>query len=133
MQQKFDESIESYKKALRLNPTDMDTKYNLAYAQLLKKKQEQQQQQQQQNQDQNKDQDKKQDKDQNKDQQNQDQNKDQQNKNQDQNKDQQNKDQEKQQDQKISRNSNNKIKFRKKMRSNCYRLYKRWKAKSRTK
>ena len=100
MQQKFDESIESYKKALRLNPTDPETKYNLAYAQLLKKKQEQQQQQQQQNQDQNKDQDKKQDKDQNKDQQNQDQNKDQQNKNQDQNKDQQNKDQQKQQDQK---------------------------------
>ena len=63
MQQKIDESIESYKKALRENPSDLDTKYNLAYAQMLKKKMQQQQKQQQQNknQDQNK-------KDQNKDQ-----------------------------------------------------------------
>ena len=43
MQQKIDESIESYKKALRDNPSDLETKYNLAYAQMLKKKQEQQQ------------------------------------------------------------------------------------------
>jgi hypothetical protein len=95
MNSKVDESIESYKKALRQNPTDMETKYNLAYAQLLKKMQ-QQQQQQQQNQDQNKDKDKQdQDKqDQNKD--NQDKNKDQQNKNQ---QDQQNKQDQKQQQQ----------------------------------
>jgi Ca-activated chloride channel homolog len=79
--QKLDESIETYKQALRNNPNDIDTKYNLAYAQRLKK---QQQQQQQQNKNQNnKDQ-------QNKDQQNQDKNK------QDQNKDQQNKDQQNQ-------------------------------------
>ncbi len=90
MNSKVDESIESYKKALRQNPTDLETKYNLAYAQLLKKMQ-QQQQQNQQNQDQNKDQDKQ---DQNKD--NQDQNKDQQNKNQ---QDQQNKQDQKQQQQ----------------------------------
>ena len=80
MNQKIDESIESYKKALRQNPTDLETKYNLAYAQLLKN---QQQQQQQQNQDQNKDQ--KQDQEQqqqNQDQQNKDQNKDQQQQNQ---------------------------------------------------
>lgn len=77
MNQKIDESIESYKKALRQNPNDLETKYNLAYAQLLKK--QQQQQQKQQNQDQ--------DKDQNKDQQQQQQNQDQQNK--DRNKDQQ--------------------------------------------
>ncbi|MEE4284811.1 MAG: tetratricopeptide repeat protein, partial [Mariniphaga sp.] len=51
MQQRIDESIESYKKALRLNPDDLDTKYNLAYAQMLKNQQEQQEQQQQ-NQDQ---------------------------------------------------------------------------------
>jgi tetratricopeptide (TPR) repeat protein len=92
MNSKVDESIESYKKALRQNPTDMETKYNLAYAQLLKKMQEQQQQ----NQDQNKDQDK------------QDQNKD----NQDQNKDQQNKDQQDQQnkqDQKQQQQQQNKI------------------------
>lgn len=75
MNQKIDESIESYKKALRQNPTDLETKYNLAYAQLLKK---QQQQNQDQNQDQNKDQNQDQQQ-QNKDQQNKDQNQDQQN------------------------------------------------------
>ncbi len=80
MQQKLDESIESYKKALRQNPGDLETKYNLAYAQMLKKKQQDQQNKQDQNKDQNKDQDKQ---DQNKDQNKQDQNK------QDQNKDQQ--------------------------------------------
>ncbi len=95
MQEKLDESIESYKKALRENPSDLETKYNLAYAQMLKKKKEEQEKQ---NQDQNKDQDK--DKDQNKDQ-NQDQNKDNQDKNKDQNKDQQkqNQDQNKNKDQ----------------------------------
>jgi tetratricopeptide (TPR) repeat protein len=100
MNGKIDESIESYKEALRQNPGDLDTKYNLAYAQLLKKKQEEEQQKQDQNKDQNKDQDKQ---DQNKDQQ--DQNKDQQDKqNQDQNKDQQNQDQQQQQQQnKISK------------------------------
>jgi Ca-activated chloride channel homolog len=44
MQQKIDESIESYKEALRLNPNDLDTKYNLAYAQNLKKQQQNQDQ-----------------------------------------------------------------------------------------
>jgi Ca-activated chloride channel homolog len=72
-QQQLDESIETYKKALRINPGDMETKYNLAYAQQLKQQQKK--------------------KDQNKDQ-----NKDDQKKNQDQNKD-QNKDQDKQQQQ----------------------------------
>lgn len=84
MNSKIDESIESYKKALRKNPTDWDTKYNLAYAQLLKKQQEQQQQNQDKNQDK------------------QDQNKDQQEQNKDQNKDnqdQQNQDQQQQQQQ----------------------------------
>jgi tetratricopeptide (TPR) repeat protein len=90
MQQKLDESIESYKKALRNNPNDLDTKYNLAYAQMMKNKQQQQQ-----NQDQNKDQ--------NKDQQNQDQNKDQQN---DQNKD--NQDQQNKQDQQNQNQDQNK-------------------------
>lgn len=112
MQQKLDESIESYKKALRENPSDLETKYNLAYAQMLKKQQEQQQQQQQQNQDQNKDQNKDQQKnqDQNKDQQNKDQNQDQQNKDQ-QNKDQQNqnKDQQKQDQQQKQQPQQNKI------------------------
>ena len=104
MQQKIDESIESYKKALRENPSDMETKYNLAYAQMLKKQQEQQQQQQQ-NQDQNKDQDQdQQNQDQNQQNQNQDQNKDQNQDKQDQNKDQQQQNQDQQQQQnKISK------------------------------
>jgi Ca-activated chloride channel homolog len=70
-QQKLDESIEAYKEALRNNPSDLDTKYNLAYAQMLKNQpQDQDQQQDKQDQDQN-----------------QDQNQDQQNQNQDQNQD----------------------------------------------
>ena len=103
--QKIDESIEAYKEALRNNPDDIETKYNLAFAQRLKNQQQQQQQQQQQNQDQ-------QDQDQNQDQQNQDQNKNQQNKDQDkqqqnqnkQNQDQQNQEKQQQQPQnKISK------------------------------
>jgi tetratricopeptide (TPR) repeat protein len=112
-QQQIDQSIESYKEALRRHPDDLDTKYNLAWAQRMKKKQEQQQQQQQQNQDQNQDQQQQQQQDQqNQDQQqqNQDQqqqNQDQQQQNQDQqqqqNQDQQNQDQQQQQPYKISK------------------------------
>jgi tetratricopeptide (TPR) repeat protein len=71
-QQKIDESIDAYKEALRNNPTDLDTKYNLAYAQMLRN-QQQNQDQQQQNQDQQQ---------QNQDQQQQQQNQDQQDQNQ---------------------------------------------------
>jgi len=88
MAEKLKESIDAYKNSLKLNPGNMEAKYNLAYAQDMLRKQEEQQQQQQQNkdnQDQNKDQDKKEDK--NKDQQQQQQ-------------DQQNQDENKQQDQK---------------------------------
>jgi tetratricopeptide (TPR) repeat protein len=98
MQQKLDESIESYKKALRENPSDLETKYNLAYAQMLKKQQEQQQQQQQQNKDQNKDQNQDKQDQQNQDK-NQDQNKDQNQDKQDQNQDQQQQNQDQKQDQ----------------------------------
>lgn len=91
MQQRIDDSIESYKEALRRNPNDLDTKYNLAYAQMLKDKQEQQQQQQQNQQDQQD-----QDQDQNQDQQNQDQQQDKDQQNQDQ---QQNQNRQDQQDQ----------------------------------
>ena len=42
---KLEESIEAYKQALRLNPKDENTRYNLAYA--MNKQQQQQQQQQQ--------------------------------------------------------------------------------------
>ncbi|OFY04970.1 MAG: hypothetical protein A2W93_12235 [Bacteroidetes bacterium GWF2_43_63] len=82
MQQKnYEQSVNAYKNALRLNPSDDDARYNLSYAlQLLKKQQQQNQQNQQNKQNQNKD--KNEDKDQNK----------------DENKD-QNKNQEKQQDQ----------------------------------
>lgn len=95
-QQNWQGAIEAYKNALRRNPSDKETKSNLAYAQLMLQNQQDQQQNQDQNQDQNKDQDQNQNqnKDQNQDQ-NQDQNKDQ-NQNNDQN---QNPDQEQNQGQ----------------------------------
>ena len=87
-QQKLQEALESYKKSLRLNPSDQEAKYNYAYTKRFLE------QQQQQNQDQNKDQQQ----DQNKQDQNKDQNKDQnQDQQQDKNRDQQ--DQQNQQDQ----------------------------------
>ena len=108
---KLEESIEAYKDALRNNPNDLETKYNLAFAQ--DKLKEQQQEQQQQNKD-NKDQDKDKDKDQenkdNQDQQNKDQenkdnkdNKDKQDQNQDQDKNNQDKQQQQQQPNQISK------------------------------
>lgn len=67
--QQYDQSVKALKNSLKLNPSDEDTRYNLAYA-MDKLKQQQEQQKQDQNKDQNKDQDK--DKqDQNKDQQDQ--------------------------------------------------------------
>ncbi len=68
--QQYAPSIEAYKNSLRLNPSDEDTRYNLAYA---KQKLKEEQQQQQENQDQNKDQNKDQEKDQEKNQDQQDQ------------------------------------------------------------
>ncbi|MGA2298294.1 MAG: tetratricopeptide repeat protein [FCB group bacterium] len=68
---KYPESIDAYKRALRDNPKDLDTKYNLEYARRMliqqqqqqqkqqNQKQNQQQNQKQQQQQQNKDQDKK--------------------------------------------------------------------------
>ena len=96
MNNKLDESIAAYKEALRNNPKDLETKYNLLYAMNMKKKQDQKKKQ-----DKNKDKDKNKDqnKDKNKDQ-NKDKNKDQdKKKDQDKNKDQQNKDQQKQRQQ----------------------------------
>ena len=93
---KLKESIEAYKLALKNNPGDMDTKYNLEYARKMLK----QQQEQQQNQNQNKDQ---QDQNQQEQQQQQNQNQEQQNKQQQQqnqqNQEQQNKQQQQQQSQ----------------------------------
>jgi len=88
MNKKLDESIAAYKQALRNNPKDLETKYNLLYAMNMKKKQQEQQKKDQQK----KDQDKKKDKDKDKKDQNKDQKKDQ-----DKNKDQQNKDQQQKQ------------------------------------
>ncbi|MDP3431446.1 MAG: tetratricopeptide repeat protein [Bacteroidota bacterium] len=68
MNNKLDESIEAYKQALRNNPKDLETKYNLLYAMNLKKKQEEEQKKQDKNKDQDKDKDKDKNKDKNKDQ-----------------------------------------------------------------
>ncbi len=56
LQNKFDESINAYKNALRNNPTDLATKYNLAYAQAMKKKKQEQEKQDNKDKQQNKDQ-----------------------------------------------------------------------------
>lgn len=90
-EQKFSESINAYINSLKLNPDNIQAKYNLAYAQDQLKKQEEQQQQQQQDQDQNQDQ--------NQDKQNQ---QDQQNKDQEQKDDQQQDDQQQEQQQQQS-------------------------------
>lgn len=91
----FQQAVELYKSALRCNPSDDETRYNLAMAQYMLKKNQQNQDQNQQNQDQqqNKDQDKKDDQ---KDKQDKGDNKQYQNKDQDK-KDQQNKDQQNEQ------------------------------------
>lgn len=49
--QKYQEAVEAYKKSLKLNPSDDDTRYNLAYA-MEKLRDQQQQQQDQQDKDQ---------------------------------------------------------------------------------
>ncbi len=91
-QQKYQESIEAYKQALKLEPKDMDTKYNLEYAKKMLLMQQQNQQNNQQNNQNNKDNKENQDKkDQN--QNNQDKNQDNnQDNNQDKNKDNNNQD-----------------------------------------
>jgi tetratricopeptide (TPR) repeat protein len=81
--QQYGPSIEAYKNSLRKNPSDQDTRYNLAYA---KQKLQDQQQQNQENQDQEN-----QDQDQNQENQNQDQH--QENQDQDQHQENQNQDQ----------------------------------------
>jgi len=94
---KLKESIEAYKSALRQNPDDLETKYNLAFAQDKLKEQQEQQEQQEQNKDKNKDQDQD-NQDKKQDQENQDDNQDQKDK--DQENEPQEKDQNQSQDQK---------------------------------
>jgi Ca-activated chloride channel homolog len=90
--QEIEKSIEAYKNALRINPQDKETKYNLEYAKQLLKKQQQQQ-------DQNKDNKDQQDKDkQDEDKDKQDQNKDEKEKEQNEDQQDQNKDQQDKQD-----------------------------------
>jgi Ca-activated chloride channel homolog len=96
---KLAESIDAYKNSLKLDPGNMEAKYNLAYAQdLLQKQQQQQQKQNKDKQNQNKDQNKKDQKNDKKDQ------KDQNNENKDQQKNnKQNQDQKQPQDQQMSK------------------------------
>lgn len=67
-EKKWEEAIEAFKQALKRNPKDMDTKYNLAYARAMMRKEEQNKKKDNNKKDQNKDQQKKQDQE-NKDQQ----------------------------------------------------------------
>ncbi len=103
-EQKLPESIGAYKAALKVNPNDADTKYNLEYAKALLQRQQQQQQQ---NKDQKKDDKKKQDQQkqdqQKKDEQKQDQQKNDEQKEKDQKNDQQQKQQAQQKKQQISK------------------------------
>ena len=100
--QNYGQAIEAYKEALRNNPHDDMTRYNLVLCKRQQQQQQQDQKQNQQNNKDNKDQNKDQKKDQNKDQKK-DNNKDQ-NKNQDQNKDKdQNQDQSNPQPQQMSK------------------------------
>ncbi len=72
--QELDAAIDAYRRALLLNPDDLDAKYNLELALQQQQQQEQEQQEQEQNQDQNQDQQDQQNQDQqNQDEQNQDQ------------------------------------------------------------
>lgn len=54
--QQYPQSVEAYKESLRNNPCDHETRYNLAKAMHMNKKQQQEQQKQQENQDQQKNQ-----------------------------------------------------------------------------
>ena len=83
MQQKLQEALESYRNSLRLNPEDMEAKYNYAYTKKMLEQQQQQEQQNQDNKEQNQD---------NQQQNNQNQNDQNQQDNQDQNKDNQQQD-----------------------------------------
>lgn len=98
-QKKYQEAVDAYKESLRLNPNEMATKENLAYAQKMLKESQNQQQQNQDQQNQDNDDQQNQEQDQNRDQQDdRQQNQDQQNNDQNQNQ-QQNKEQQQQQGQ----------------------------------
>lgn len=108
-EKKYQEAADAYKKSLKLNPNDEDTRYNLSYA--LEKLREQQQQQQ--NQDQNKDQNQDQNKDQNKDQEKSDDQKQDKQQDQEDKSEQQNQDQQKQEEEKGQQEQKQKMKLSK--------------------
>jgi tetratricopeptide (TPR) repeat protein len=95
-------SIDAFKKSLKVNPGDKETKYNLSYALNMLKNQQNQQNKNQNNKDKNQDK--------NKDNQNKNQNKNDKNKNNDQNKNDQNKDNKDQQSQQQPQQSPPKVK-----------------------
>ncbi|MFR9619723.1 MAG: tetratricopeptide repeat protein [Rikenellaceae bacterium] len=68
-QQQLEEALESYKDAMRFDPSDVDAKYNYAYTKSLLEQQQQDQQDQQQDQDQDNSDDEQQDQQQDQDQQ----------------------------------------------------------------
>jgi Ca-activated chloride channel homolog len=88
-QQKWEQALQEYRNALKMNPNDADAKHNYEMAVKKKQEQDQQQQQQQQNQDQKQDQNQQQDQ-QNQQQQDQQQDQQQQDQQQNQNQNQQN-------------------------------------------
>lgn len=104
--QKLEPAIEAYKNSLRNNPSDFDTKYNLAWAQEKLKQQQEQEQNQDQNKDQDKNEDQEQDKEQEQDQDKKDEQQDKQDQDQqkqDQQEQQQDQQEQQQQEQKISK------------------------------
>ena len=104
MAQQYSQSVEAYKEALRNDPSDHETRYNLAKAMHMLKNQEQQQDQQQENQEQQQDQ-QKQDQQQKQEQQEQKQEQQEQQEQQQQNQqDQQNQQQQKQEQQQAQQN-----------------------------
>lgn len=102
---KYQESIDAYKNALRNNPTDMDTKYNLEYARQKLNEQEKQDQDKDKDQDKDQDQKDKQDQKDQDDKEDQEENQDQQDqeKNQDQNQDEKQQKNQQQQPKQISK------------------------------
>ncbi len=106
---KIEQSVEAYKNALKLNPNDLDTKYNLSYAlSLLKNNQQNQNQQNQNNKNQDKNKEQQQQQNQNQNEENKDKEK-QQNQNEQQQNQQQQEKQQQQSEAKISKDQAEKI------------------------
>jgi tetratricopeptide (TPR) repeat protein len=78
--EKYQESVNAYKQSLKLNPTDNETRYNLAYAKKMLQQQQEQENKDKDKQDDKKDQDKKDDQNKDKDKDKNDEKKDQENK-----------------------------------------------------